>query len=103
MKQIQDLVDAMQKEIDTANCYYNRAVSVREEYPTLANTYIDIASQELNHSDKFHTMAINLISKQKALGKPVPESMQAVWDYLHQKIIEQYDEIKYKISKFTLS
>lgn len=102
MKVIKCLVKSMYCELDTADKYYRNAIEYKDDQPTIAQTYIDIASQELQHCEKFHTAVVALISKQKSTGIEIPEAMKAIWEYEHTKIIEYYDELKYKISKFVI-
>lgn len=100
MNQIKTLIKSMYMELKAADCYYEKAIKFKEDYPQLASVYIEIASQELTHCDKFHSAAVSLINKYKSTNKEVPESMQAIWEFEHTCIIEEYDELKYKISKF---
>lgn len=102
MKEIKCLVESMKMELDAADCYYKKALSMKESYPQVATVYIEVASQELAHCDKFHVSAVSLINKRKMSGETVPEAMQAIWDYEHQNIMEDYDELKYKITKFSV-
>ena len=102
MKVIKCLIESMYMELEAAECYYHKAVKYKEDYPQLASTYIEIANQELQHCDKFHAQAVTQITKYKQTSEEVPEAMKAVWDYEHQCIVEDYDELRYKISKFNI-
>ena len=100
-KVIKHLIDSMYMELDAAECYYYRALKIKDGHPQVAIMYNEIASQELIHCEKFHKLAEDLITKSKQNGTEISESVEAIWEYEHLKIIDCYEEIKYKISKLT--
>ena len=94
MKLIEKLSDMIEEELEGACDYGKAAVKYKDEYPMLAKTFYDIATQELQHVTLLHEQVVKIIEDyRKAKGDP-PASMQAVYDYLHDKQIEQANKAK---------
>lgn len=55
--------------------------------------YASLAKDELGHVHKLHDQAARMISEFRAKGNPVPESMMAVWEWEHQKMIDHEAKI----------
>jgi len=41
-----------------------------------------------------HESAVKIINEYKQQGEEVPPDMQAIYDYLHERHIKRYNEIK---------
>lgn len=100
MREIKVIVDQIYDEVEGAENYYKCAKEYKEKNITIANTYIELAQVELTHVDKLHTIVVMLINKAKELKKPIPTGMQEVWDWEHNKIVSEVEELKFKIAKF---
>lgn len=94
MKAIKEIVEDIRDELDGAKHYAEKAVRMRDTDMTAANTYAEMARQELGHADKLHGMAVKLINEQRAAGVTPPASMQVVWDWEHERMIDQTARIK---------
>ena len=88
MKAIKTLVDNMRDEMHDASKYADLALKNKDDDRELSSMYMELAKQELDHSDKEHAQAVRLINRFRDSGKTVPEAMQAVWDWEHEKLIE---------------
>ena len=89
MKAIKEIVEYICEELEDAEEYAEKALYYKEAGdPKLAETLYTIAQQEVGHINMLHTQATRLISEFKAQGRQVPESMQAVWDWEHEKMIK---------------
>lgn len=100
MRIIEELVDFVDEEIDGAEEYAKLAVKFKSENPTLAKTYYDISMDELKHVDLLHAEVVKLIEEhRKNHGEP-PASMMAVYDYLHEKHIEEVKEVRMYQAQF---
>ena len=94
MKLIKWLSEEIEDELEGAECYAKKALDLREEYPDLANTLYTLSLEEMRHVGMLHDEVVRLINDfRKEHGDP-PESMQAVYDYLHEKQIEEAQEVK---------
>lgn len=100
MREIEKIVDQIHDEIEGAENYYRCAIDYKETNSTIANTYIDLAQVELTHVDKLHSIVVSLINKAKETRKVIPTGMLEIWDWQHKKIVEEVEELKFKINKF---
>lgn len=48
----------------------------------------------MNHADMLHGHAVRLIKAEKEKGIEAPASMQAVWDWQHEKMVDHIAKIK---------
>ena len=94
MKIISELCDHIDEEINDAGKYAKLALEYKDEHPDLAKLYNNLSLQEMEHMNMLHNMVVNIIQKyRKENGEP-PESMLAVYNYLHKKQIEKAAEVK---------
>ena len=94
MKLIEKLSDMIEDEIDGAECYAKMAVKYKEERPELANLMYALSGEELGHMQKLHNMVVRIIEEyRKDKGEP-PASMMAIYEYLHNKQIDEAREVK---------
>jgi Mn-containing catalase len=94
MKLIKELSEMIEDEIEGAEEYAKEAVHYKRDDPVLAKTFYDIANVELQHVNMLHEQVVRIIEQhRKEHGEP-PAPMQAVYDYLHKKHIEEVVEVK---------
>lgn len=94
MKIIKSLNDFIHEEIHDADKYIKKALMIREEYPEIAEVLNMLSSEELKHMQMLHNQVVKLIENyRKTEGEP-PEAMLAVYNYLHEKFIEETKEVK---------
>ena len=98
MKEIKHIVEDIREELEGAEHYAKVAAKLKTEDPTNASIYADMARQELGHVDNLHKMAVRAIDKQKAAGVVPPASMQAVWDWEHEMMMDKVAHIKTLLS-----
>ena len=94
MKDIKYLAHRIEEELEDAEGYALEALKHKESNHALAQTLYDISKQELGHTEMLHAQAVKLIKEYRETGAPVPASMQAVWDWEHEKMIEHTNRIK---------
>lgn len=95
MKKIAEIVKDIKSEIKDAEGYYLRAIDSEDG----KETYKYLSTQELDHANRLHELAVKSIQDYKLKGGTVPEGMQIVWDYEHSEMINDIEELKSKISK----
>lgn len=88
MKIIQQLSEQIDDELDDANKYIHEALMVKSSYPKVADVYYKLSTEEMNHVNMLHN-AVTAIINEIRQTQEVPPSMQAVYDYLHQKQIDK--------------
>lgn len=99
MQIIKVLSEKIDSELEDANKYINCAYKVKEEYPELANLYYKLSLEEMKHMSLLHDEVVKIINNYKAT-KAVPEGMQVLYDYLHEKHIKWASKIKVKQDNF---
>ena len=100
MKIIEKISKQITEELEGAESYVKCALKYREEHPTLSKTFYDISIDEMKHVDLLHDEVVKLIENhRKQHGEP-PASMLAVYDYLHEKQIEEANEVKMYQSQY---
>lgn len=94
MKVIKDIVKNINEEIKDADKYAWMAVRAKAEYPELADVYARLANGEIEHSNTLHKQAVDLIEKRRREGSTPPAAMLAVWEWEHERYIEEVAEVK---------
>lgn len=100
MKLIKDLSEMIEEEIDGAEHYAKEALKYKETDPSLSQTFYEIAGVELEHVNMLHKQVVRIIEQHhKEHGDP-PVPMRAVYDYLHNKQIEEVAEVRHYLAMF---
>ena len=94
MKIIKQLCEYIEDEIHDAEKYIKHALEVRDEYPDIAEMMNLLSAEEMKHMQMLHNQVVKIIDNyRKTVGEP-PKEMLAVYDYLHQKYIDEAKEVK---------
>ena len=88
MKKIKELAEHIQEELCDAEEYAKSATMYKDDDKELADVYANLARQEIEHAHAEHEQVVRMIRKAREEGVTPPESMMAVWDYLHEKMIQ---------------
>ena len=91
MRIIKELVKSISEELDDASMYIDRALKYKDDDRELAETYYNLSKSEIEHADIEHGQAMRIIRNYQG---EVPVAMQAVWDFEHEKMIEDKANIK---------
>lgn len=95
MKEIKMLVEDIHEELEGAEHYAKLATQYRDTDRALADTYATMATQELSHVDALHNQAVRKIKEYRAeSGSEPPASMQAVWDWEHDKMTDHVVRVR---------
>lgn len=92
---IKNIVTKIDSELEDAEKYIKCAYKVRDEYPRLADTYYRLSVEEMSHVALLHDSVVEIINEYKRSNE-VPESMQMLYDYLHERQIKWAAKIKAK-------
>ncbi len=91
MEVIKLLVTHIDEEVNDAETYAKLAAKYKDSDKELSATFSALSEQELSHSDMLHKQAVRIIS---AYGKEAPASMQAIWDWEHEKIVDRTARVR---------
>lgn len=94
MKIIKTLSELIEEELEFAETYARLAVEHKEENPSLASTFHEIATQELRHVDMLHGEVVSLIKKHRETHGEPPAPMMAIYEWQHKKEISHTSEVK---------
>lgn len=94
MKIIECLSDYIHEEVHDAEKYAEKALAIKHDYPEIADLLSVLSSEELKHMQMLHNGVVKLIEAYRKIHGEPPADMQAVYDYLHKKIIEEVKEVK---------
>lgn len=91
---IKSVNELIEKSLDRASCYAQKAMQWKETYPSVSRALYEASLDEMDHMTRFHDEVVKIIQTyQEKHGKP-PEAMQALYDYLHEKHIAEAAEVK---------
>ena len=97
MKAIQIIIDHMNDTLEEAYEYYKDYTIFKDDYPKMASTAVEMAQTHLNLYLKWHEVVVSMINDYKTKSGELPATMKSLYDYEHKKLVEEYDELSYKI------
>lgn len=100
MKEIKELVDNIQEEIEDAEKYAKAALKNKETDRETAQLYCELAKQELHHSELLHSQVVRVIKAFRSAGHEPPAVMLAIWEWEHEKIIEKSARVKQMLEMY---
>lgn len=100
MRVIKELIDMIADELDGAEHYAKSAIRYKSEMPALADVLYDISTQEMRHVNILHDEVVKIIKAYREKHGEPPAAMQAVYDWQHEKQIDEAKEIKILQSEY---
>lgn len=99
MEIIKRISEKIDEELHDAEKYIKCAYKVEEEFPQLADTYYHLSLEEMKHVTMLHDSVVAIINDYKK-DHEVPEGMQVLYDYLHNRQIKWAAKIKAKQDQY---
>ena len=99
MKEIKKISEQIDAELEDAEKYLKCAYKNKESNPILADMYYDLSIAEMEHVTILHEASVKLINDYSSKNE-LPEGMQAVYDYLHDRHIKWARKIKARQDEF---
>ena len=99
MKEIKKIAEQIDAELEDAEKYLKCAYKHKEDNAILADMYYNLSVAEMEHVTILHDASVKLINDYSAKGS-IPEGMQAVYDYLHDRHIKWARKIKARQDEF---
>lgn len=88
------LCEMVGEEIGDADKYITQALKYRDERRGLADVFYQLSTEEMKHMQMLHEQVVGIIAEyRKANGEP-PAEMKAVYDYLHEKHMDEAAQVK---------
>ena len=94
MEMIKKIVDQAEDEISGAMEYIKCAIKYKSEYPAIAQAYYEMSTAEMGHFNNLHEMVTRLIEDYKAKGVEIDKTMEAIYEYEHEKMMEKATKIR---------
>lgn len=94
MKEIKNLFEKISDEVEGAEEYAKEAMRWHNVDPEKGAVYLEMSKQELGHIDRLHAMIVKEIKKFKDSGGEVPKGMDEIYEWQHEKMIENVTGIK---------
>lgn len=94
MKIIEKLSEMIAEELNDAEKYVTEALQAKDTDKRLADVFYDLSGQEMEHAKMLHGEVTRLIEDYKSKNGAPPDSMLAVYNYLHKRQIDHAARIK---------
>ena len=94
MKLIRMLEEMIEEEIHDVKKYAKLASEVKAEHPSLAQTLYTLSTQEDTHQSALHSEVVKIIENYRKNNGEPPAAMMAVYEYIHQKHIDNRAEAR---------
>lgn len=103
MKMLTHLIDKADETMDEIEWYAEKAHHLKSENKPLADAYIKVAEMHITIYGILHDQMVNLIEKYKKEGNEPPREMMAIWSYEHEKLMKEFEQMKYMVDDYKKS
>ena len=96
MEIIKKLSEMISEEIRDADRYAGMALKFKDENVPLADTFYRLSTEEMQHMAMLHDQVTRIIEQYRRENGEPPAPMMAVYEYLHERQIEDAAAVKAK-------
>ena len=96
MKIIKCIAEHIAEEISDAEAYIDMAAQWKEEQPDAARVFADLSAEEMGHAEKLHEVVTDLIREYRDQHGDPPAGMMALYEYMHDRQLENSMRVKVK-------
>ena len=100
MKTILTLVEEIEEELEGAECYVSLALCYQQKDRMLADTYLAISKEELEHANRLHDQITRLINEAKSSEQAIPAGMMEIYEWQHDKMLSRKAKVKVMIESY---
>ena len=94
------LFKKIKEELKDSECYAEMAIQYKFDYPEVAQTAFNLSDQEYDHAMTLHKLIEKMAESEKAKGKEPLQAMKDYYEFIHEMVQEEADEIKAMWEKF---
>ena len=94
MKIIEKLSNYIEEEVKDAHKYAKCALEYKDDYSDLSKLFYVLSTEEMSHMDRLHKAVVELIEEHRREKGEPPASMLAVYEYLHNKHIDEAANVR---------
>ena len=94
MKIIKLLCEMVGEEISDADKYITQALKYKDERRGLADVFAQLSGEEMKHMQMLHEQVVTIIAEYRKTHGDPPAEMMAVYDYLHEKHMDEAADVK---------
>ena len=89
--------------LDEIEEYSEKAMLLKSDHKSIADTYIKIAEIHINIYDMLHKEMVSVIEEHKRMGHQPPPEMMAIWEYEHEKLVKEFKDAKILVEEYKKS
>ena len=96
MEIIKCIAEKITEEVHDADAYIELAMEYKEDEPDAAETFYELSTEEIGHAEKLHEVVEDLIRDYREKNGKPPEGMMTLYEYLHEKQIQEAMRVRVK-------
>lgn len=100
MKMLKNLIEKADDTLEEIEWYAEKAHHYKADNRALADCYIRIAEMHIEIYRMLHDRMVAVINEYHSRGHEPPATMQAIWDYEHEKLVKEFAEAKMLIEEY---
>ena len=100
MKILKDLIKHADDTLEEVHEYVRQAYHIHQEHKALADVYIKIAETHISIFNMLHERMASLIEEEKRKGVQPPKEMVVIWEYEHEKLVDELTHCRVKIEDY---